>query len=259
MKPAAGGKITIMKIGPYRVTGGLPLKKVIIISDEEGTGVEWRQAGTYPQKETYILCRCGHSKTMPYCDGTHAKIHFDGTETASRAPYAEQATSYPGPGLVLDDAIKLCAMARFCYRDGDTWTLTEERSGDPRARATAIQETFDCPSGRLVARDKTTGKTIETEFEPSISVVEDPYKKVSGPLWVKGGVPVESADGTVYEIRNRVTLCRCGKSKNMPFCDASHISAGFNDGDPSVGREEPAERPVAVPPKPHTAGKKGHA
>jgi len=32
-----------------------------------------------------------------------------------------------------------------------------------------------------------------------------------------------SADGFVYEIRNRVTLCHCGYSGNKPFCDGSHM------------------------------------
>ena len=35
------------------------------------------------------------------------------------------------------------------------------------------------------------------------------------------------ADGTTYEVRNRVTLCRCGASQNKPFCDATHASIGF--------------------------------
>ena len=37
------------------------------------------------------------------------------------------------------------------------------------------------------------------------------------------------ADGSAYEIRNRVALCRCGASGNKPFCDGSHVSSGFND------------------------------
>jgi len=47
---------------------------------------------------------------------------------------------------------------------------------------------------------------------------------------------VESSDGTVYESRNRATLCRCGKSLNKPYCDGTHIMAGFNDGDESLKR-----------------------
>ncbi|HUS98844.1 MAG TPA: CDGSH iron-sulfur domain-containing protein [Candidatus Thermoplasmatota archaeon] len=45
---------------------------------------------------------------------------------------------------------------------------------------------------------------------------------VSGPIWIRGGIPIESANGSPYIKRNRITLCRCGKSKNKPFCDSSH-------------------------------------
>ena len=37
-------------------------------------------------------------------------------------------------------------------------------------------------------------------------------------------------DGSTYELRNRYALCRCGASRNKPFCDAMHVSIGFSDG-----------------------------
>ena len=52
---------------------------------------------------------------------------------------------------------------------------------------------------------------------------------MSGPIWVRGGITVESADGREYEVRNRVTLCRCGQSSNKPFCDGSHVECSFHD------------------------------
>jgi hypothetical protein len=57
---------------------------------------------------------------------------------------------------------------------------------------------------------------------PSLGLIEDTARHVSGPIWVRGGVPVVSADGQPYEIRNRVALCRCGRSANKPFCNGSH-------------------------------------
>ncbi len=69
-------------------------------------------------------------------------------------------------------------------------------------------------------------------------MIEDPQEGVSGPLWVRGGIPVVSADGTPYEVRNRVTLCRCGASQNKPFCDGSHASIGFTD-EPTLQTETP--------------------
>ena len=91
------------------------------------------------------------------------------------------------------------------------------------------QEAGLCPSGRLVAWDRETKAPLEPRLERSIGVVEDPAEGVAGPLWVRGGIPVVAADGEPYEVRNRVTLCRCGASKNKPFCDASHASIGFTD------------------------------
>lgn len=234
--PKKTPKIKIVKDGPYMVSGNVPITKQTIIVDEEGISVRWQEGEKYPEKKECGLCRCGQSKAKPYCDGTHSKVDFDGTETASRKKYLEQAEKIDGPDLDLTDAPDLCASARFCDRAGGTWNLTRE-SGNPESRKMAIEEACDCPSGRLVAWDKKirfdsesrqAGQTIEPEFAPSIGLVEDPVAGASGPLWVKGGIPIESADGKKYEERNRATLCRCGKSKNKPFCDGTHISIGFS-------------------------------
>ncbi len=226
-------KIKITKDGPYIVSGGLPLMKEIIETDARGTPIKWVKGKGYPVQETYALCRCGKSKNMPFCDGTHVEIKFDGTETASKEKYLKLAEKTEGPDLVLTDAESLCASARFCHRAGGTWRLVKN-SDNPKLKAIAIQETFDCPAGRLVAWDKKTKEQIEPDFEQSISLVEDPVAHTSGPTWVKDRVLIESADGTLYEVRNRVTLCRCGKSKNKPFCDGHHITSRFNDGDESL-------------------------
>mgnify|MGYP006270697487 CR=1 FL=1 len=173
-------------------------------------------------EEPYILCRCGRSRTRPFCDMYHQEIHFIGTEHASREPYIRQATEYNGPNLVLTDAEILCSVAKFCERAGGIWKLTQE-SGNSEAREIAIREAAHCPSGRLVVRDKKTGNPIEPSLSPSIGCVEYPQEGLSGPYWVRGGIPVISDDGWVHEIRNRVTLCRCGHSFNKPFCDSSHL------------------------------------
>ena len=133
----------------------------------------------------------------------------------------------------MSGGLKLCSVALFCHRAGDAWTLTEN-SGNKKAKETAMREAADCPSGRLVAIDKKTGKPIEPKHAKSISLIEDTQAKVSGPVWLKGGIELESAEGKKYEVRNRCTVCRCGKSENKPFCDGSHIGAKFNDGDPNL-------------------------
>lgn len=226
-------KIVVTKNGPYVVTGRLPLAKEIMVLGKDGYPARWKKGKNYPAKECYSLCRCGHSLNHPYCDGNHVNTGFKGRETASREEYLKHAKKITGPNLVLTDNVNLCASARFCDRAEGVWQATKN-SGRPKAKETAIQEACDCPSGRLVVWDRKTGKQIEPDFKPSLSIAEDPGAKVSGPIWVKGGVPIESENGAKYEIRNRVTLCRCGHSTNKPFCDGSHIHAKFNDGDRSL-------------------------
>lgn len=220
-------KIAVAKNGPYLVSGNVPLSMAAIATDALGESVGWTYGRGLEGKDVYALCRCGASASKPFCDGTHAKNGFDGSETASPAPYQELAEEIGGPTLVLDDAESLCAFARFCDVGGSVWNLIG-RSDDPAARSLAIHEAERCPSGRLVARDQL--KTYEPSFDPSIVVVEDPAKECSGPLWVRGGVEVLSADGQAYPVRNRQTLCRCGASQNKPFCDGTHAEIAFNDG-----------------------------
>lgn len=220
-------KIRIEAGGPYVVTGGVPLTEKII--QPEGKGYVYKEGRTFETEDCYRLCRCGKSKTPPFCDGAHEHVDFDGFETASPRKFEDRLTNVvEGPTLdLLDDG--RCAYARFCHRqEGVAWNLVK-KSDDPHLREEAIAAAVECPAGRLVVRDK-DGNILEPALEPSIEILQDPQEDCSGPLYVKGGIPIESADGFVYEVRNRVTLCRCGESYNMPFCDASHVRRHFNDG-----------------------------
>ena len=90
-------------------------------------------------------------------------------------------------------------------------------------------EAGHCPSGRLVAWDK---RARSRRSSPSSTPQSDSWRirrkmGVSGPIWVRGGILVESTNGTPYEVRNRLTLCRCGASNDEPFCDGTHASVGF--------------------------------
>ena len=90
-----------------------------------------------------------------------------------------------------------------------------------------LRQVHHCPAGRLVAFDKATGTTIEENLPVSIGLIEDPVEDCSGPIWLRGGISLTSADGYQYEVRNRITICRCGASRNKPFCDGSHASLKF--------------------------------
>jgi CDGSH-type Zn-finger protein len=221
-------QIKITLNGPYIVTGNIPLTKMVIDADEEGYPYQWREVEKYPKRKTYALCRCGKSKNKPYCDGEHVKNVFDGTETAGYSEFMDNVKLYDGPELRLYDNKPLCVGSGFCTRDGNIWNLTTH-SDNPEYREIAIMEAHDCPSGRLVVHDK-EDSPIEADFEPSIVVTEDQHE-VLGPIWIRGNIPVISVEGKEYEVRNRVTLCVCGGSDNIPFCDGDHTISHTPNGE----------------------------
>ena len=166
--------------------GNPPIDQEIILPNAEGSSWVYQKGKHFETSENPVhLCRCGHSKHKPFCDGSHKHADWDPRETASHRPLLQDAEEIDGPTMMLADN-----------------------------------------------EDKDTEKVFEPPFKPSIGIIEDPGIKVSGPIWVKGGIRIEGADGKSYEVRNRVTLCRCGQSSNKPFCDGTHASMHFCDGIP---------------------------
>lgn len=216
-------KIAISKHGPYLVSGDYTLMEETIV--QKVTLVR-EKTHDYQVKGTVALCRCGHSQTKPFCDGTHEKIHFQGQTTASKAPYVERSQVEEGDALsLLDD--NRCAFARFCHRQhGEVWSLTEA-SSNPQFAKEAIEGATACPSGRLTAL--VNNQLVEDVYPPEISVVQDPLEGCSAGLFIRGDSELIDEENHAYEKRNRMSLCRCGKSRNKPFCDATHVSIGFAD------------------------------
>jgi len=215
------GKIQVTTNGPYMILDDIPLYRMIIKCNHTNIPSEWMIAEKLESQPNYALCRCGGTSNNPFCDGTHFKNKFIGTETSKNIPYEAMANPIEGPTLTLKDAPFLCASARFCHRNGDIWNQIAQTS-EPPIKDNCIKNACACPSGRLTVVDKETGKIVEPKLDQAIGLIEDPSIGQPGPLWVRGGIPVHSAEGTLYEIRNRMTLCRCGKSTNKPFCDSTH-------------------------------------
>lgn len=222
-------KIQILKDGPYMVSGDVPLHIEHIVPDSDGNGESYEKGKVYDHPEQYALCRCGHTKNRPFCDGTHQEIGFDGTETAGHKCYCDEARVYSGETIELLDERALCASARFCDRYEDAWNLTEMSSPDhPEYEERAIYEATHCPAGRITVRKD--GELIEPDLPQEIALLEDPYYDAKAPIFVKGGIKVTDADGVEYEERNRRALCRCGESKNKPFCDGTHLNCEHMKG-----------------------------
>lgn len=80
-----------------------------------------------------------------------------------------------------------------------------------------------CPSGALSYYMNGEENKEEYALETKVEVLEN------GPLLVYGTLSVKDKDGK-SEIKNKTTaFCRCGASKNKPYCDGSHIKANFKD------------------------------
>lgn len=217
-------KIMIAENGPFRVSGGVPLVRRAPMMTEHGEPVDWDYVGTGEHEgietgDRYSLCRCGKSSNKPFCDGTHRREQVDLSLDADRGPSAERRKELEGVGIVMTDDVSLCANAGFCgTRLVDVWKMIKGPD-DPEVRARILRMVENCPSGRLEAF--VDGEMVEPEYTPSIAVVAD------GPLWVRGGITIEAEDGFVYQNQNRVTLCRCGESKNRPCCDGTHDQIEF--------------------------------
>jgi len=218
-------RITIADNGPYRITGGAPLTRRAQAESVHGEPLDWDLVGDtdadYEVSEGYTLCRCGKSSNKPFCDATHRNIDFDGSLTADRGPGSARRKTMAGVGVVMTDDPTICEDAGFCgTRYINVWKMIL-RTRDPEVRERLKRMIHNCPSGRLEYSLELDGEAIEPEYDPSIATIEN------GPLWIRGGIAIEAADGFTFEIKNRVTLCRCGHSKNKPFCDGAHKAAGF--------------------------------
>ncbi|MEQ9104730.1 MAG: CDGSH iron-sulfur domain-containing protein [Rhodothermales bacterium] len=80
-----------------------------------------------------------------------------------------------------------------------------------------------CPSGALATMDK--NGTIQESPAPENTVTVAP----NGPLYVEGELDVAGAQPDMPGVAYRAALCRCGQSKNKPFCDNSHKEIAFDD------------------------------
>ncbi len=216
--------ITVTVNGPYLVTG-LPLTRRRMVLAELGEPITWQTRSEMEAPDPVALCRCGQSGTKPFCDGSHVTAGFDGTETAAASTYEERRTTYPATGIVMRDDRTLCEHAGFCgNRVTNVWKMVKGEDTEDTVKRSHLMAMIErCPSGALTYRLSEGDADIEPELRQAVGVVDD------GPLFVTGGVTVMRADGRPMEVRNRMTLCRCGGSANKPLCDGSHKTNGFAD------------------------------
>ena len=217
--PDDDAKVKVQPNGPYVVSGAVPLRAKEPVMSEHGEPLTWRTQEVTDRGVAYALCRCGGSANKPYCDGAHASNDFDGTEAAPTDSFDDRRTTYPGTGIDVHDDRGICVHAGFCGNQvSNVWKMAP-KTDDTVVRGQVMAMIERCPSGALTY--EVAGTEIEPDLPVEIAVIPD------GPLWLSGGLPVERSDGEPVEIRNRVTLCRCGHSNVKPLCDGSHKEAGF--------------------------------
>jgi CDGSH-type Zn-finger protein len=179
--------------------------------------------GPIEARDTMALCRCGGSANKPFCDGTHAKIGFSSAKVEGRVP--DRRENYTAGKITIHDNRGICAHAGRCT-DGlaSVFRLKQEPWIDPQgATVGQIIETIrQCPSGAL-SYTVDGEEHRDREGPPAILVSPD------GPYVVTGGPDLRETPRGEGASPEHFTLCRCGGSKNKPFCDGSHWHNNFRD------------------------------
>ena len=90
----------------------------------------------------------------------------------------------------------------------------------------------NCPSGAI------TYERLDGGAQESVPAVNTVQVRENGPVSLHADLHI---DGKLASFRS--ALCRCGASKNKPYCDASHVAAGFKaSGEPATQSSEPLTR-----------------
>jgi CDGSH-type Zn-finger protein/uncharacterized Fe-S cluster protein YjdI len=142
---------------------------------------------------------------------------------------------------------RLCIHVGECTRaKGELFVSGRKPWGQPdRAEPDHVAEVVRrCPTGALTIERKDGGAE---ETKPSANTV---VLANNGPLYLEGDLQIDGAADDMPGARRRAALCRCGDSKNKPFCDNTHEKAEFCDrgavGDTGAATLESTGGPLAV-------------
>jgi len=200
-------KITEMKDGPLE----FEFDKQILHDANE----------TLDVKSPAYLCRCGASANKPFCDGAHKNISF----TDKREIAEEIVQNYKGNKIDIIFNRSICAGAGECVRN----LPTVFKSGDSSSWIYPNNDTNEkiieiikmCPSGALSY--ELEGKlNIDGRSEAKIFIVKN------GPYNVEAIDFNHLAKPSNFST-TKYSLCRCGHSKNKPYCDYSHGEKNWDD------------------------------
>lgn len=165
---------------------------------------------TLPTKEKALLCRCGESKKQPFCDGKHKASNFKG-ECSCKVP--EKIRIWEGKNIITYFNKDLCMHAGYCAPLGEL-RLAEHFNNDVNAAKEIARVITECPAGALSYEMKDGSTPVEFESSDVVEIMKNGEIRI----WCEA----DGIETVGKQPKNRITLCRCGKSKIKPFCDASH-------------------------------------
>lgn len=201
--------IEVSRNGPYLVTGLTHLR------NSKGVHIETRPA--------MALCSCGASADKPFCDGAHAKFGYSGEKREDRMP--DRLDDYEGQAISIHDNRGVCSHIGHCtgnlptvFRMGiEPWIDPDGAKPEDIGRIIRM-----CPSGAL-------SYSLEGVIYKDYDHAPEIFVGHNCSYHVIGGIELKDPDGNTPETTDHYTLCRCGNSKNKPFCDGSHWYVKFED------------------------------
>ncbi len=170
-----------------------------------------------------LLCRCGGSKSMPYCDQSHRFNGFSSERVRHVMP--DKRADYAGEQITVHDARGMCSHKSNCVNgapevfrhDTRPWIHPDAAPVDK-----VVEVVRSCPSGALAY---TLNGELHEDWDGPPRIVADPH----GPFQVSGDIDVIDTELPSRISNDHFSLCRCGGAKNKPFCDGSHWINGFQD------------------------------
>lgn len=187
--------VTVIPDGPLKISGDAVRVRYC------GESVPTRGPDVY-------LCRCGESANAPFCDGSHSKTGFVGS---SEPREARPVRVWEGKTIRTFFNPNTCMHVFYCKPLKEL--RERELAGDASAAEEIAKVVASCPSGALSY--EAAGIEVAPPKDVEIDIVE------GGEIRVQCSFEI-NADLHERQTPDRATLCRCGLSKNKPWCDGRH-------------------------------------
>ena len=139
---------------------------------------------------------------------------------------SNEKTKYDGEKINVEWDGRLCIHIGECgYSKGKLFVGGRDPWCKPDLAS--VEDVVDivkrCPTGAITFESNDNSVTETADAENTVTV------SYQGPYFIRGDLEIDAASDDMPGVSFRAALCRCGASKNKPFCDNSHEEIGFND------------------------------